>query len=303
MDSKIAALRTKHWLAFVALGLIWGSTWVATDTLAEQVPPLFGAAVRFLLAALLLISVVLFKRLRLPRGRALGVVLLLSVTMIVVPFVLVTWARSHVPSATVAVSFAAVPLVVMILTPVFAGKEVPHSATKAAIVGLGSMALALGASLSTTQAAGAAVVLLAVASTGVSSLVARRELRGLGSLGVTALSLGAASPLLFLASMVLERGQSAQWNGRAVASVLFLAILPGAAAYATWFWLLQQLEAYQVATVQWVEPLVAVAEGAILLRLGLSLSMIVGSLITLVSLWVVMRARPEDDESVSLLGN
>ncbi len=50
----------------------------------------------------------------------------------------------------------------------------------------------------------------------------------------------------------------------------------GAPAYATYFWLLQQLEAYQVATVQWIEPLVAIIESALFLRLGLSFSMIAG---------------------------
>ncbi len=85
---------------------------------------------------------------------------------------------------------------------------------------------------------------------------------------VAALLLAAAAPLLFLASMVLERGQAAEWNGRAIGAVAFLA-LATAAAYATYFWLLQQLEAYQLATVQWVQPLVAMAEAAVFLRLPL----------------------------------
>ena len=85
--------------------------------------------------------------------------------------------------------------------------------------------------------------------------------------------------------------------------VIFLAAVAGAPAYATYFWLLQRLEAYQVATVQWIEPLVAIAESALFLRMGLSFSMIAGSLVTLVCLLLVMRARAEDDNTVSLLGN
>jgi drug/metabolite transporter (DMT)-like permease len=77
----------------------------------------------------------------------------------------------------------------------------------------------------------------------------------------------------------------------------------GAPAYAIYFWLLQRLEAYQTATVQWIEPLVAMIESAVLLRMGLSLNMIAGVLVTFVSLLVVMRARGEDDDTVSLLGN
>jgi drug/metabolite transporter (DMT)-like permease len=301
-SQPVKPVRIKLWLAFAALGLVWGTTWVASDNLAEQVPPLLAAAVRFLLAALLLLPVILLKRLKLPRGRSLWIVLMLAAAMIALPFVLLLWARQHVDSATVTVSFAAMPLVVALLTPGAAGKAVPWRALQATIVALGAMVLATGASLRISQAAGAAVVLLAVASIGGSSLVARRELASLSPLVATAGLLGSAAPLLLLARLALERGQAAEWTGSAIGSVALLAVAT-AAAYPAYFWLLQQLEAYQLATVQWVQPLVAMAETAAFLRLRLSLSMIAGTVIALVCLWVVMRARPEDDDSVSLLGN
>jgi drug/metabolite transporter (DMT)-like permease len=302
MNAKVA-VEWKHWLAFAALGVVWGTTWVAADTLGEYVPPLRGAAARFLLAALLWLPVVLWKRLKLPRGRALGFVLLLSVTMIAVPVVLLLWAQERVQSATVAVSFSAMPLLVICLTPGLAGRTVPRTAWQASIVGVGAIALALGASFSVAQAGGAAVVLIAVASIGASSIIARRELASLHPIVATALVLGVAALLLFLASLALEHGQPVQWNRSAIGALAFLAVVAGAPAYATYFWLLQRLEAYQVGTVQWIEPVVAILESALFLRAGLSFSMIVGSLTALVCLLLVVRARAEDDDTVSFLGN
>ena len=293
----------KHWLAFATLGIVWGTTWVAVGTLGEYVPPLRGAAVRFLLAALLWLPVILWKRLQWPRGRALGIVLLLSLSLIALPSVLLLWAQSQVPSATVAVSFSAMPLLVVFLTPVLAGREVPRIAMQASIVGLGAMVLALGATFSVAQAGGAALVLLAVASIGASSIIARRELGSVHPIVVTALLLGMAGLLLFLASLALEHAQPVQWNRSAVGAVVFLAAVAGAPAYATYFWLLQRLEAYQVGTVQWIEPLVAIIESALILRLGPSFSMIAGSLVALLCLLLVMRAQAEDDDTVSLLGD
>jgi drug/metabolite transporter (DMT)-like permease len=55
--------------------------------------------------------------------------------------------------------------------------------------------------------------------------------------------------------------------------------------------------------VQWIEPLVAIVESALFLRSALSFSMVAGSLVTLASLLLVVRARTEDDNTVSLLGN
>jgi drug/metabolite transporter (DMT)-like permease len=290
---------SKPWLAFAALGIVWGSTWIAADTLAESVPPLYGAATRFLLAALLCIPLVVGKRLSLPRGRALGFVLLLSVTLVVLPYLLVLWAQQRVSSVTITVCFAAMPLFVAMLPT----DNVPRGALLATVVGLGGLVLAMGPSFSLQQAGGAAIVLLAVASTGTSAVLARRELRAVHPLVTTALLSFNAALLLFVASIVFERGQPSQWSHNPTGSIVFLALVAGAPAYATYFWLLQHLEAYKVTTVQWVEPLVAIMETAFFLRLGLSFAMIAGSLVTLTSLLLVMRAGAEDDENVSLLGN
>ena len=147
-------VRRKHWLAFVSLGIIWGTTWVASGALAESVPPLRGAAVRFLLAALILIPLIVWKRLTVPRGRALGFVLWLSVAMIVLPLLLLLWVQQHVSSATITVLYAAMPLLVSVLTP----GGVPSGAMQAATVGLGAMVLVVSAGFSVAQAGGAAVV-------------------------------------------------------------------------------------------------------------------------------------------------
>jgi len=85
--------------------------------------------------------------------------------------------------------------------------------------------------------------------------------------------------------------------------MIFLSAVAGAPAYATYFWLLQQKEAYQVATLQWAEPMVAIGETAVFLHLGISFTVIAASLVTLVCLVLVMQARAEDDKNVSLLGN
>lgn len=292
-------VRRKHWLAFALLGVIWGTTWVATGALAESVPPLRGAAVRFLLAALLFIPFILWKRLGLPRGRVLGFTLLLSVAMVVLPLLLLLWVQQHVSAATITVLYAAMPLLVSLLTP----RGVPSAAMQAAIVGLGAMILVVSAGFSVAQAGGAAVGLLAVACAGASALLVRTELRNVNPLVLAALVLGNAAWLLFLASLVLERGQPVEWNRNAIGAVLFLALVAGAPAYAIYFWLLQQLEAYKVVTLQWIEPLVGILETAFFLRLPLSFSMIAGSVVTLASLLVVMRASAEDDNNVSLLGN
>src|SRR5438045_865323 len=85
--SLIPRLTRLQYLAFIAICLIWGSTWMAIRVLVREVPPLRAAAIRFLLATFLLIVIVLVKKLRWPSSprqwRALSV---LSITFIGVPY-------------------------------------------------------------------------------------------------------------------------------------------------------------------------------------------------------------------------
>jgi drug/metabolite transporter (DMT)-like permease len=297
MQAYVSAMKRFRWLAFASLGIIWGSAWIATDSFGEYIPPLHGAAVRFISAALVLIPIILVKRIPFLRGRPLAVALLLSVTMIALPAILLDWSQQRTSSVTVTVLFAAMPFLLTMLAPA------PNRAMPATIVGLGGIAYALGATFSLSQASGIAVAFLAVSSAAISALLAHRELRQSHPIMVTFLILGSAGILLLFVSLLLERGESVAWNPSSLGALAFLALVAGAPAYAIYFWLLGQLDAYKVVAVQWVEILAALGEAALSLRAGWSYRMITGAVIAFVSLLVVTRSRFEDDDTVSLIPN
>ena len=276
-------IRWKLWLAFAALGLVWGTTWVAAS-LTEQVPALLGSAARYALAALFLLPVIVGRRLKPPaRPRPGGGAASF---------------RRHDCAAVGDAPWGARPCAISNCGGVVCSDAAVGDPDDAFAGGQGRAAdrdargdrrpgrdcAGDGRFLFGIQAAGAAVVLLAVASTGASSLIARRELRSVSPSVVTALLLAGAAPLLFLASMVLERGQPAQWNGRATGAVVFLALV---AARRLCHLLLAPATAGGVP-----DGNTAVGSapgrhgrGRCLLRLRWSFSMIAGSLVTFLCWW------------------
>lgn len=68
-----------------------------------------------------------------------------------------------------------------------------------------------------------------------------------------------------------------------------------------YFWLLQKMEPYKVATMQLIIPLVAIAEGALWLRERVPVTMLIGSAIVLASVGLVLRAGRQPDEPISAL--
>lgn len=292
----------KKTLAFAVLCLIWGSTWFAIRILVEQVPPIRSAALRFAIAVVVLVPIVAARKIRLPGRRVMIASAILSVTMIALPYALIFWAETRVSSGMTAILFAAMPLVAGLYGNYLDSRQMPQSAMYALLLGVGGVLLLLSSAFSTSvdEAVGASVVLLAVVSAGVSSVHAKQEMANVHPLMSTLLQLCGGAVLLSLMSAILERNQLSHWNGAAVSSLLFLSLGASVFAFPLYFWLLKEMEAYQIGTIQWFEPLVAVVEGSILLHEPLSGRMILGSAILLGSVARVLTAREQDDAAVTL---
>jgi drug/metabolite transporter (DMT)-like permease len=293
-------MRTRGWVAFVSLSVIWGTSWIAAGAVAGHIPPFYAAGARSLLCVILLVPVILLRGIEWPRGRALCATLILSITMIVLPVALLVWAERHLSAATSAILFAATPLLTAGLMPGFEGRQAPPQAMAAMLFGMAGIAGATKGGLSLAQTAGAVAVFLAVMSAAASAIYARQELRNINPLVSTALLFAGATVLFTLASLGMERGQPVEWNAYTTGSLVFLGGVAGAVGFSVYLWLLQEQEAYQVVTVQWCEPLVGMIEGALLLREPISGLQSMGAVVTLGSLMVVMRTHFSDGDPIKL---
>ncbi|HJX84762.1 MAG TPA: EamA family transporter, partial [Candidatus Angelobacter sp.] len=125
---------------YISLCLIWGSTWLAIRFLVHDVPPLKAAAIRFLIAAILLLSSILFRKTQWPRGaRQWNAILVLSVTIMALPYALLFWAEQYVKSGMAALLYAAIPLMVALFTPLMLHRKVPRGAVLAMVIAFGGL--------------------------------------------------------------------------------------------------------------------------------------------------------------------
>lgn len=289
-------------LGMVALSVIWGSTWMAIRVLVTAVPAMHSASLRFLLAAVILLPLIQFKRLPWPAGKGLRATSLLSLTMIAIPSALTFWSEQRLSSGLTALIFGAMPLISAVLTPWMAGRNVPRAAWQAMIIGLGGMGLVLSGAISTSlwQAAGAVAVLAAVALYAWSSVYAKEALRGVNPFVSTSIQFFLGGIWLALGSLVFERGQPAAWSTQAIVALVFLSIFASAISFTLYYWLLKHIEAYQLTSLQLIVPIIAVVEGAFFLREAVPWTMIAGTAVVLGSIAFVMRAKRADEAEIAL---
>jgi drug/metabolite transporter (DMT)-like permease len=262
--------RIELWTALWVVYIVWGSTYLAIKIAVRTLPPLLTAGTRFLAAAALLTAILGIARrsLRVSRREALtaaglGVVLLgLGVGLVHV-------AETRIDSSVAAMIAGSVPLQIVVWRTI-ARERVPRETVIAALVGLAGLAFVVGPDglEGGSTAVGLLVMLTASLAWSRGSFASRGlrlpadpfvatvyEMLGGGLvLAAAGLAVGEASEL---GSASFEPGPVAAWAYLAVAGSVI-----GFSAYA---WLLDNAPISQVVTHQYVNPLVAVALGALLL--------------------------------------
>lgn len=290
------ALTRGQVFGYIALCMIWGSTWLAIRVVVRDVPPLEAAALRFLAAGLLLLALAVAQKRRWPATReqwnALAV---LSLSIMAVPYGLLFWAEQYVTSSMTAVLFSAMPLLVALFTPLVMHRTVPRRAVFAMLVAFGGLLMLFysGLSVGTRSLLGGVAVLLSVLLSAWSVVYAKQRLHHIDAVVSTALQLLFGSVALFWATWALERNQYGVWTRAAVGAMAFLVVFGSCAAFVIYYWLLKKMQPYQLSTISLITPAVAVLEGALLLHEAVPLLMVLAIAVVLGSVATVLFSRPE----------
>lgn len=278
-------------LGFIALCMIWGSTWLAIRLVVRDVPPLEAAAIRFLAGAILLLTIAVVQKRRWPAGdKQWNALLVLSVTIMAVPYGLLFWAEQYVSSSMTAVLFSAMPLLVSLFTPLLLRHSVPRRAVFALVVGCGGLLLLFpgGLSASGSTLLGGGAILIAIILSAWSIVYAKYRLQDLDPVVATGIQLLFGSVVLFWGTWALEAHRHALWTRTAVLALSFLVLFGSCAAFVIYYWLLKRMQPYQLATTSLITPVIAVLEGAFFAHETVPLLMVVAMAVVLGSVGTVL---------------
>jgi drug/metabolite transporter (DMT)-like permease len=285
-------------VGYAVLCLIWGSTWLAIRVVVRDVPPLEAAAVRFLAAAVLLLGLALAQKRSWPQTRSQwNALVVLSLTIMAVPYGLLFWAEQYVTSSMTAVLFSAMPLLVALFTPLMMHRTVPRRAVFALLVAFGGLLMLFSSGLSASGRGvlGGLAVLLAVTLSSWSVVYAKGRLQQIDAVISTGLQLLFGSVALFWATWAMESHQQAFWTRSAVSAMAFLVVFGSCAAFVIYYWLLKKMQPYQLSSLNLITPIVAVLEGALLLHEPVPLLMVAAIAVVLGAVATVLLSRPEPE--------
>src|SRR6266851_9632116 len=169
----------KTLLAFAIIYFVWGSTYLAIRVGVREVPPLLLAAMRFLVAGLVLYGWMVAQGERSPNPRQWVSVSLLAVLIFVIDYGLVFWAEQQVPSGLAAVMMATIPVCMALSEIIFLRtQKLTVRLTLALLIGIGGVAVLMSRSLNLSGAPidkmGAVALIVASISWSLASVLTRK---------------------------------------------------------------------------------------------------------------------------------
>ena len=308
VEARATATPRTIWSALIIVYLAWGSTYLGIRVMDRTIPPFLGAGVRYLLAGSIMLAVVCAWRRRLPQvtARELGSLVVVSVLLLVAGNGGVTYAERHVPSGLAALLVASVPLWLLVIRTL-AGDR-PRRATIAGLaigfVGVGLLVLRGG----TQQGVSVAHMLVVVGASACwalgSWLSGRLPLPSDASAG-TALEMLIGGVVLAVVSPLAGEHLSAltlHASADSLVALAYLALFGSIVAFTAYVWLLQHAPISQVSTYAYVNPIVAVALGALVLGERITALTLAGGAIIVLAVAVVIRAEARKASANSASG-
>jgi drug/metabolite transporter (DMT)-like permease len=289
--------RTKVWVALGTVYLIWGSTYLGIKYAGETIPPLFAAGTRFVAAGLLMAGFTAARRgvkalrvrpVELASAALVGVLLPGANAILFI-------AERHVATGLSALIIGAVPLWIVLMRTA-TGDRPPPVALGGVVVGFGGVALLVrpagGAPLWALLLVVCSSVLWATGSFLSGKLPLPRD-----SFAATAYEMLAGGAVLLPIGLATTHPHFASFAGRSIAGWFYLVTFGSLVGYTAYVWLLDNAPIGRVATYAYVNPVVAIALGAIFLHEKLTWTIGVGALLVLACVALVVNRETGPPES------
>jgi drug/metabolite transporter (DMT)-like permease len=311
LSRKDMATTTKHKepsqllivAAFAALYLIWGSTYLFIMIAIKTIPPFFLIASRFLIAGAILIAWCLFKGEKIPGLSDILKIAFGGVLMLFIGNGAVTWGEQFLPSGLAAIIVATVPLWFVLLDRRnwqfnFSNRMIIIGI----VVGFAGVLL-LFSGKGTVDMFGSGMKILSffiliggTIAWAAGSLYSKyKEVRASTAMKVAIQMLSAGIAGLFAGFIDDEQKGFGIGNisGQSAFAVIYLIVMGSLVAYMSYIWLLSVRPASLVGTYAYVNPVVAVFLGALILHEAITLQQVIALAVILAGVILVNFAKEQ----------
>jgi drug/metabolite transporter (DMT)-like permease len=272
MASSSPRERRLAYFAWIAVCLIWGTTYLGIRITLETIPPWLMSGIRWIVAGTMLGGYLLLRGERLPSASAWGGIVFLGVTLLVLGNGGVVWAEQYVPSGLAAVIVAASPFWMAGIEAMRSdGERLTRRTLAGLAVGFCGILLLVWPDLTSGTAGGrgfiAGVIALQIACLGwsIGSSYSRRHARTENIFMITAAQMLAGGVMMLALGLVQGEWRALHFSARSAGALLYLSTLGALGGFVAYTYALRHLPVSLVSLYAYINPVIAVALGVTLM--------------------------------------
>ena len=269
-------------LAFLVT--VWGTTWAAVRISLRGFPPFTGVALRFAIAAVILVVI----------ARAMGTPLaainsrdrrlrwLHALLTFCISYGIVFWAEQYIPSGLTSVLFATFPLIVAVMAHfALPGERITVPIVAGTVLGFAGIAAIFSEDLDRVGGDSivfaSLVMLVSPVVAAISTVAFKKWGQGIRPVSFNAVAIIYASIIMGGVAVVVERHQVIVPERWPVMAILYMSVFGTAITFPLYFWLLEHMQARQLALIGYGTPVVALVLGVVFLGETLTTRTLLGS--------------------------
>ena len=279
---------------YILTCLIWSTVWLFIKIAVTEVPPISFAAMRLIIAILVMVPITIAWRTPLPKKRRDWILIAgTGVLLLGFNYALLNWGIQFISSGLCAVLQAMTPAFALIFAHFLLPDE-PMTARKATglALGIGGIAVIFWDQLTFGNEGaftGSVTVTLGAVCVALAYVIVRREGRHLHPSVLTSGQMTAAFVPLLIYGWTLEGNPfELHWTRSALVSALYLALAGSVTAAWLNYWLLSRVGAVNLLLMGLIEPIIAILLGSWFLGESMNSRAITGGLLILFSVWLAM---------------
>ena len=289
-------------LAFGLVYLFWGSTYLAIDIAVQSIPPALMCGLRFSIAGVVMLGAcaltghkIWYSARQIALSAVVGILLLMGGNLTL------SWAEVTVPSGLAALIIAITPLWFLVLDSLLLGHHRISWRGKAGLaLGMVGLFVLFWPELHATSSLGRSELWRSLALLGGSflwalgSVLSKRWQSGMDVFSATGWQVTAAGAANFLWALAAGDFSRVVWTTRGVSAVLYLVVCGSWIGYTAYIWLLEHVPTSKVSTYAYVNPVVAVFLGWLILHERVDRFIVMGSVIVVLSVILVTSAKVKE---------
>ncbi|HEY3619863.1 MAG TPA: EamA family transporter [Candidatus Sulfotelmatobacter sp.] len=299
-----SAQRPSRWMVILAFGLVylfWGSTYLAIDIAVQTIPPALMCGVRFSIAGVVMLAVcaatgrrILYSPRQIALSAVVGLLLLMGGNLTL------SYAELAVSSGLAALIVAITPLWFLVLDSLLLGDHRISARGKAGLVlGIVGLFVLVWPQLQ-SGTMGHRELLASISLIGGSfswalgSVLSKRWQSGMDVFSATGWQVTAAGAGNFIFALLAGDLSHARWTARGISATMYLVVCGSWIGYTAYIWLLEHVPTSKVSTYAYVNPVVAVFLGWLILHERVDRFILAGSAIVVLSVILVTSAKVKE---------